>query len=55
MYINFLQPSILEPTRIVANNRPSFVDNIFINNLGKEVSNGNLVNKIRYHVKFFHF
>ena len=37
MYTNFLQPSILEPTRIVANNSISLVDNIFITTLGKEV------------------
>ena len=49
MYTNFQEPSILEPTRIVANNRLSLVDNIFINTLGKEVSSGNLVDKTSDH------
>ena len=34
-YTNFLQTSILEPTRIVANNRTSLLYNIFINTLSK--------------------
>ena len=36
MYSNFLQSCILEPTRTVANNRPSITDNIFINNIDKK-------------------
>ena len=35
MLSNFLQPCILEPTRVVNNNRPSLVDNIFINSIEK--------------------
>ena len=53
MYTNFLQPSILEPTRIVANNRRSPVHNIFINTLRKEISSGNLVDKISDHMLNF--
>ena len=30
MYWNLLQPFITEATRIVGNNRPAFLDNIFI-------------------------
>ena len=53
MYANFLQPDNLEPTTIVANNRPSLADNISINNLGRNVSSGNLVNKLSVHMPSF--
>ena len=43
MYSNFLQPCILEPTRIVANNRPSLIDNIFINTIDKKIDSGNII------------
>ena len=46
MYSNFLQPTILEPTRIVSNNRPSLIDNIFINTYDKPIHSGNFINKI---------
>ena len=45
MYSNFLQPCILEPTRIVANNRPSLIDNIFINTIDKKIDSGNIIDK----------
>ena len=53
MYTNFLQPSILEPIRIAAYNRPSLLDNTFISTSGKEVTIGNLVDKIRDHMPNF--
>ena len=40
MYSNFLRPCIVEPTRIVANNRPSLIGNIFINT--KKIDSGNI-------------
>ena len=46
MYTNFLQPSILEPTQIVVYNIPSLGDSSFINTFGKDVSSGNLADKI---------
>ena len=42
MYSNFLQSCILEPTRTVANNRPSITDNIFINNIDKKTDKKNI-------------
>ena len=41
MYSNFLQPCIIEPTRIVPGNRPSLVINIFMNIIDKNLYNGN--------------
>ena len=51
MYSNFLRPCILEPTRIVANNRPSIINNIFINN--KKIDSGNIINKVSDHMPNF--
>ena len=53
MYSNFLQPTILEPTRIVSNNRPSLIDNIFINTYDKPIHSGNFINKISDHMPNF--
>ena len=53
MYSNFLQPCILEPTRIVGNNRPSLIDNIFINTYDKPILSGNFINKISDHMSNF--
>ena len=53
MYTNFLQLNIVKQTEILANNRPSLVDNIFINTLGKEISSDNLVDKISDHMPNF--
>ena len=46
MYENLCQPCILKPTRIVENQRPSLIDNIFINSIESPVS-GNLIERIR--------
>ena len=53
MYSNFLQPCILEPTRIVGDNRPSLIDNIFINTYDKPILSGNFINKISDHMPNF--
>ena len=46
MFSNFLQLCITEPTRIVGNNRPALIDNIFINTYNKNVNSGNIIEKI---------
>ena len=53
MYSNPLQPCITEPTRIVGNNRPVLLDNIFINTYNKNVSSGNIIEKISDHMPNF--
>ena len=52
MIDNSYQPCITEPTRIVNNNRPSLVDNIFSNSIETCVS-GNLFDKISDHLPSF--
>ena len=47
MLENHLQPCITEPTRIVEDNRPSLVDNIFIKNIYEPIC-GNIFEKISY-------
>ena len=51
MYSNFLRPCIVEPTRIVANNRPSLIDNIFIDT--KKIDSGNITDKVSDHMPYF--
>lgn len=53
MFTHFLQPCILEPTRIVAGNKPSLVDNIFINSIEKDIISGNFYSKISDHMPNF--
>ena len=36
MSSNFLQPCITKPSRIVKYNRPSLIDNIFVNIYGED-------------------
>ena len=55
MYSHFIQPCILEPTRIVDGNKPSLVDNIFTNAISKNIISGNLLNKISDHMPSFIF
>ena len=47
---HFLQPCITKPTRIVKYNRPSLVDNIFVNIYNKEIDSGNIIDKINGHL-----
>ena len=53
MMSNTFQPCILEPTRLVASNRPTLIDNIFINTIEKEVQSGNLMQKLSDHLPQF--
>ena len=53
MYSNFLWACILEPTRIVANNRPSIIDNILINTTDKKIDSGNIIDKESDHMPNF--
>ncbi len=48
-----LQPTINKPTRIVKNQKPSLIDNIFVNSLEKNIISGNLVSKISDHMPNF--
>ena len=52
---SFLQPCILEPTRIVHGNKPSIVDNIFTNAITKTIKSGNLLCKLSDHMPNFSF
>ena len=47
------QPCILEPTRLAIGNRPSLIDNIFVNSVEKEVYAGNLMAKLSDHLPQF--
>ena len=53
MSINRYQPCILEPTRLVFGNKPTLIDNIFINSLEKDVFCGNLMSKLSDHLPQF--
>ena len=48
-----LQPCITKPTRIVSYNRPSLVDNIFVNTYDKTIFSGNLLDQITDHLANF--
>ena len=52
---HFLQPCITEPTRMIAGQRPSIVDNIFTNIFEKSLNSGNLDDKITDHLPNFSF
>ena len=53
MYSNFLLPCIKEATRAIINNRPTLIDNIFVNVIDKEIYSGNLIAKISDHMPNF--
>ena len=53
MFSNYFQPCIIEPTRVIGNNRPSLIDNIFINTIEKEIYSGNLISKLSDHMPNF--
>ena len=48
-----MQPCITKPTRKVKYNRPSLVDNIFVNIYDKEIHSGNIIDKITDHLPNF--
>ena len=53
MYSHFFQPCIIEPTRIVGRNKPSLIDNIFINTCSKSLNAGSIIDKISDHLPNF--
>ena len=53
MFSNFLQPLILQPTRFTNSNKPSLIDNIFINSIDIVATSGNLIPKITDHMPNF--
>ena len=53
MYPNFLWLCILEPAKIVANNRASIIGNIFINTIDKKIDSRNIIDKVSDHVPNF--
>ena len=52
MYENLCQPCVIQPTRIVDKQKPSLIDNIFINSIENPIS-GNLLDKISDHFPNF--
>ena len=52
MYENLCQPCISKPTRIVGNQKPSLIDNIFVNTIESPIC-GNLIDKISDHLPNF--
>ena len=55
MLSNYLQPVINKPTRVVKNQKPSLIDNIFINAVDKDITCGNFTSKISDHMPNFMF
>ena len=53
MYLNFFQPHITLPTRVIGGNKPSTLDNIFLNNLEYDPLSGNIIDKISDHMPNF--
>ena len=50
MFANFLQPLILKPTRRTENQKPSLIDNIFINSVDNTAWSGHLISEISDHM-----
>ena len=55
MLSNHCQPTIMQPTRFSSENRPSLVDNIFINSIEHDTYSGNTISKITDHLPNFVF
>ena len=53
MYSHFFQPCITEHTKIAGRNKPSLIDNIFINTCTKSLNAGNSIDKISDHLPNF--
>ena len=53
MYSHLFQPCITEPIRIVDRNKPSLIDNIFINTCTKSLIAWNIIDKISDHLPNF--
>ena len=52
-FANFLQPLILQPSRYTDSQKPSLIDNIFINSIENNAWSGNLISKISDHMPSF--
>ena len=55
MYSIFFQPCLTEPTRMMAVQRPSVVDNIFTSIFEKKLNSANLLDQITDHLPNFLF
>ena len=53
MYLHFLQPHIIYPSRIVKNAKASLLDNIFSSHIDNELYSGNIFDKITDHMPNF--
>ena len=53
IFCNYYQPAILQPTRYIDKNRPSLIDNIFVNSLDLKATSGNLITKVSDHMPNF--
>ena len=52
-FAKFLQPLILQPSRYTDSQKPSLIDNIFINSIENNACSGNLISKISDHMPNF--
>ena len=53
MYNYGLQPTINKPTRVVKGQKPSLLDNYFTNAIDKDITTGNITEKISDHMPNF--
>ena len=53
MVRNSFQPCILKPTRCVKKQKPSLIDNVFLNCIDKKLTSGNILEKITDHMPNF--
>ena len=53
MTLNWLSPQILGPSRVAAHEKPSLIDNIFINFHNLNCTSGNLLERISEHLPNF--
>ena len=53
MNSNILHPCVIEPARIVDEQKPTLIDNIFVNLFNKDLKSGNLVEKVSDHLPNF--
>ena len=55
MLSNYLQPIINKPTRVINKQKPSLIDNFFVNAIDKDITCGNFTSKITDHMPNFMF
>ena len=53
MFSNFLHPCTTEPDRLIKKQKPSLINNIFVNFFNKKIISGNLFDKISDHLPSF--